>query len=472
MKRLGILICFILLVLAAIASANTYLIGLQKSAPENAKIAEVLGVQLLPSETVRFDNDNTFVRFKAVITGQTVLVVIPPRMSPDELMELLIKIRTAHSNGAADIKVVSGETFSQVKIIGKDGKNLGLNLVRLFQVAGADELVDSSGKISRFHLPTRRKFKAGSAYVTGGSHPEMIAEISRALGIPALPEEKLDLKLAQVFFVAPSVEPVNEELFRSLEGVAKIKARGATVHLITPYLPYARSDKVDQDGVTVTGRLIADLIESVGADSITFVRAHAPQSQGFFKIPSFQVMGYETIDNYLRAEKIDLVVAPDNGSQKSDTVYAKDLQVPIGSINKYRHPITGKTAIEGYSGPDPKNMVIALIDDETASGGTLAQAAEYLKSKGAARVLAVVTHLAGRAEKALNNPAIDKVIVTNTFPVEKLANDRLVVLSMTNEIVQSIRSLRVERQASESSCAELMDIESLPSLMQQIFNGD
>lgn len=239
----------------------------------------------------------------------------------------------------------------------------------------------------------------------------------------------------------PSQIPVNETLFQALSSIWTWSLRGISVQLVTPYLFYARSDKIDQSGTAIVGRLVADLIESVGTSTISFIRAHAPQSEGFFSIPTVHVSGRETINKFLLTHNIDGVVSPDAGFQKQATLYANDLGVGISVINKQRDPTTGKLVIHGVSGNPVKNRRLALIDDETQTGGTLHQGSEHLKKRKATFVIAIVTNLAGNGDKAMKSPFIDIFAATNSLPVSAEVRSRTVILDIIPELGDAIRPL-------------------------------
>jgi len=129
-----------------------------------------------------------------------------------------------------------------------------------------------------------------------------------------------------------------------------------------------------------------------------------------------------------------VIIAPDAGAQKDDTLYAKDLGIPVNVINKARDPKTGVSRIIDMSGIEVAGLRVAVIDDETASGGTLDEASEFLRKRGASYIAAVVTHLAGDAARALKSPNIDQMVVTDTLPIEVKTGAGLKVLPISTEI--------------------------------------
>jgi ribose-phosphate pyrophosphokinase len=399
----------------------------------------------LESEVAVFDNGNTFVRFKTEVLGQIVGVEIPAKMTANDWMEALIKIRTARTLGAYEVIVLSPEPMEKIKIVGDSGDELLMNKLAMIKVAGADGFINLKegpqvqplGRTRKLTIP--RRFS--KTLVAGFQHPELGGIIASSLQLPLITSlEQPSFKNAQIILMTSAVPPVNESFLRSVDMARRLAEKGARVIYLTGYLPYARSDKVDQPGVTITGRLVADLIEDAGVAQVVFARAHAPQSQGFFSIPTIQAGGQQTINALLKKRGVELIVAPDAGAFKDDSVYAKTLGLPIGVINKIRNPLTGEIKMQEFAEPSVAGKVVALIDDETASGGTLAMAAEFLKARGASRVLAVVVHLAGEAKKALESKAVDEIVVTDTIP-SQLQSAKVNRISIGWEIAERIREI-------------------------------
>ncbi len=427
-----------------------FVLGLRSNEGQVDDYARENNIRVLESVAQEFGNHNTFVRFKQTVTGKRIKIILPPALNGNSLMEALIKVRTAYTNGASRIDVAMNAPESVLRVTIKDNLLVSLNWPQLFSIAGADAVkIGMSEGPSKTTTP-RRSFKKrkllGTQFIlTGDSHASLTQSLAEQLGLSVLPISEIEnlsggkgFKDLQAFFVSAVSENVNDNIFETIKHIRKLKNEGATVHLIASNLPYARSDKVDQIGVTVTGRLVADLLESSGLDSITFVRAHAPQAQGFFERPQMQVSGRKTINTYLKKIGAEMIIAPDSGAQKDDTYYAEELGLNLGVINKSRDPITSQIRIVGFSSHESvSGKTVVIIDDETSTGKTLHQAAEYLKSLGASRVIAVVTHLTGSADAALSSSFIDEVVVTDTLPI-KISHPKLVVLSIAEELAAAL----------------------------------
>ena len=409
--------------------------------------------RLLKVEAKEFSNDNIFVKFAEPVSRSAVHLVLPEKLTDNDLMEALIKIRTAKTQNAKDIGVILPETGTDQML----PPNFPLNY---FYVAGAKWIQVGGYKFQlplvKNNYPKYKKQESLKSVVVDLDHEGLSKTIAKNLNIPVWSLDQLKTydqgplqQALQIVIVSSVAPPVSANFFSTLRAVQYAKSQGHEVILVTPYLPYARSDKVDQPGVAAVGRLIADLIEAVGADASVFARLHAPQSQGFFSIPTVHVSGRETITRFLKEHHIDAIISPDAGFQKDATFYADDLKLPVYVINKQRNPETGVSELKAMGEFNLTGLNLAVIDDETASGSTLGSAAEFLKSKGAKSVLGVVTHLAGKADKAIENQALTKVIVTNTFPIAVPQSERFVVLSIGEEIAKSLESLISNKKSCE-----------------------
>lgn len=385
--------------------------------------------------------------------AQEIKILVPSELTANQLFELLILIRTLKGEFVTSIDVTSSLRTLTV-IDSKNAKLLEGELVYQFlRVAGMDT---HNGKHFYSQLPAKTPYKKTQQTVIMASPEHGLAkEISAVLEVPIFEKSQQSPapgRTLRVLQATTSGENYNEELLKALAETHQLKKKKYQITFMSPYLPYARSDKKDQAGVAITGRLVADLIETAGADSIVFVRAHAPQSEGFFSIPTLQVSGRKTINQFLESQNVEVVVSPDAGFQKDATLYADELRVPISVVNKQRNLETGESVLKGISGESVVGKKVVIIDDETASGSTLAKAAELLKSLGAKSVLCVVTHLAGTAEKALKSPFIDLVVVTNSLPV-KIQSEKLKVLSLAEEISDQIRDVvKTSQSAQTRSC--------------------
>lgn len=270
---------------------------------------------------------------------------------------------------------------------------------------------------------------------SGRSHPELAQSICSHLGVPLAQSEVTrfsnenlmvqiheNVREADVFVVQTSSPPVNEHLIELLIFIDALKRASARrVTAVLPYFPYARSDKKDRPRISITARLVADLLEAAGADRVLTMDLHAPQIQGFFKIPVDQLTASPIVSSYL-SENFDLreavIVATDAGGAKDAGKFAAKLKLDLAIIDKRRYADDENARAEHLIG-SVEGRTAVLIDDEIASGGTLIQAIEFLHRAGAKRIVAGATHpvLTGRAAANLEASHAERIVVTDTIPI-------------------------------------------------------
>jgi ribose-phosphate pyrophosphokinase len=294
----------------------------------------------------------------------------------------------------------------------------------------------------------------------GRSHPRLAEEICNHLGIPLgrstvhrfsnenlMVQVEENVRECDVFVVQTASTPLHEHLIELLITIDALKhASAARVTAVIPYYPYARSDKKDRPRISITARLVADLLEAAGADRVLTMDLHSPQIQGFFRIPVDQLMAANLISNHLRTFldlKDTVLVASDAGEAKDIGRYANKLGLPIAIIDKRRYADDEQARAENLIG-EVEGKLALLTDDEISTGGTMVEAAHFLLARGATRVVAAATHavFSGPAAQRLREAPIRPITVTNTVPLppEKLF-DGLEVLSVAGLFAEAIRRI-------------------------------
>lgn len=299
----------------------------------------------------------------------------------------------------------------------------------------------------------------GLRVFSGSSHEELTQEICEHLWIQPGDREifkfandntfvkiGVNVREADVFIVQPSAIPVNDSLVELLIMIDALKhASAARVTAIVPYYPYVRSDKKDQPRISIAARLIADLLESAGADRILTMDLHSPQIHGFFRIPVDHLLAGQILCEYFKQHDLSntAVAAPDVGSAKRAEAYAKELGLPLVILDKRRKGNEDKAYVAHMIG-DVKDKNIIIFDDEVSTGGSLIQTVEALKNSGANKVRACIVHpvLCGQAMERIQNSDLDEIVVTNSLPVgpEKRI-DKLTVLSIAPLFAEAIRRI-------------------------------
>nr|WP_290670567.1 ribose-phosphate pyrophosphokinase [Ardenticatena sp.] len=294
---------------------------------------------------------------------------------------------------------------------------------------------------------------------TGTAHPELAHEICDYLKIPLsgadvfqFPNENIFVKLHQsvrgqdVFVIQPMTRPVNKNIMELLIMIDTLKRDSAgRITAVVPYFAYARSDKKDQPRVPITARLLADLIETAGADRYLTIDLHAGQIQGFFKIPGDELTAFHIQRDYLLRKGLDnmVVVAPDVGATKKARNLAEALNAPLAIVEKRRvgNDPTAR-ALSLIGDVDGKNAII--FDDEIDTAGTMSNAIHFLKQAGARDVYAVATHgiLSPPAIERLQEAPLTELILTNTVPIppeKRLPN--MTILSVAPLLGEVIRRI-------------------------------
>ncbi len=296
--------------------------------------------------------------------------------------------------------------------------------------------------------------------IAGTSHPALAEEISQSLGVPLCATKIVrfgnenilfqcleNVREADVFVLQTSAPPVSDgivELLIMIDALKHASARRITA--VLPYFPYARSDKKDRPRISITARLMADLLETAGADRVLTMNLHSPQVQGFFRIPVDQLNATPLVCDHLRGTTDladSVLVASDVGEAKDLAEYAHRLQLPMAIIDKRRDDDSENPRAAGLIG-DVQGRNALIIDDEIASGGTMLEAARFMLANGAHRIEAAAVHpvLSGRALERLATSPIERLIVTNSIPVMSgPADGRIETVSIAPLFASAIRAI-------------------------------
>ncbi len=224
-----------------------------------------------------------------------------------------------------------------------------------------------------------------------------------------------------VYIVQPIGREPNDEFVELLFWIDAFKRASAnSVTAIIPYFSYAKGDKKDEPRVSIRARVCADCIESAGADRVLTMDLHAPQVQGFFKIPVDHLYAKSLLCEFVRREGIvddDLVVvSPDAGSAKRAREYATELGCPVAIGDKMRYGHDENAKVLEIIG-DVKGKNCLVIDDFSISGGTLVDVAYGLKEKGAGKIYAALSHnvLSEKGIRKIDESPIEFAVSTDTL---------------------------------------------------------
>jgi ribose-phosphate pyrophosphokinase len=241
------------------------------------------------------------------------------------------------------------------------------------------------------------------------------------------------------------------ELFVMLDAFKRASAGRITA--VIPYFAYARQDWKDRPRVPISARLIADLLETAGANRVLTMDLHSPQIQGFFSIPVDNLMAAPVIANHIRSLNLEnvTIVSPDAGGVGRARVFAKRLEAKLAIIDK-RRPAPNVAQVLHVIG-DVRKQDVVIFDDMVDTASTLTLGVEALKREGARRIFAACTHpvLSGEAVDRIEKSGLEKIFVTDTIPLKENAVDsqKFQVLSAAELFGEAIR--RINEGSSVSS---------------------
>jgi ribose-phosphate pyrophosphokinase len=256
-----------------------------------------------------------------------------------------------------------------------------------------------------------------------------------------------------VYLVQGTVFPANDQFMELLFWIDALKrASAASMTAVIPYFSYAKGDKKDEPRVSIRARVCADAIEAAGADRVVTMDLHAPQIQGFFRIPVDDLYALPVLCEAVEQKSFPnlVVVAPDAGFAKKARKFARRLQAPMALADKERADHTEQAEILSIMG-DVRNRTALLVDDFVISGGTLTHAAIALKDLGAKTVYAAVTHgvFTERSMEALDDSPIELLFVTNSVePVVPVLSSKVEVDSVAPLFGEAIRRIHQRESIS------------------------
>lgn len=291
---------------------------------------------------------------------------------------------------------------------------------------------------------------------SGTANMGLAEAVSREMRVPLgarvierFPDGELTVRLLdavrrnEVFIIQPLSPPVNEHLVELLVFAdAARRAAASSITAIVPYMGYARADKRHGRREPITARVVADLMQAVGIAHVLTVDLHVPQIEGFFHAPVDSLTAVPTLYKALGEDLPPdaVVVAPDAGAMRMATEYAHRIGTPVVVLHKRRETGT-ETKVTHLVG-DVTGKACLVVDDMISTGGTMAESIEALLAAGARPEITVAaTHglfLPGAREK-LAHPAVRRVYVTDTVPVNQKDWPQLRVVSIAPLIAAALQ---------------------------------
>ena len=302
---------------------------------------------------------------------------------------------------------------------------------------------------------------------SGRSHPELARSIAEKLDVE-LGDVELktfandetycryleSIRGADVFLVQTGCPPVDKNLMELVLMIQAAKLASAKrITAVIPWFPYARQDRKAKPREPISARLVADMLQLAGVDRVLTMDLHAGQIQGFFTIPvdhmtALQLFATHFRDLGLTGDRV-VAVAPDAGRAKHAVRFAEMIEASFAIMHKMR-PEHERAEITEVTGK-VRDKIAIVGDDVVITGGTLIAGAQALKEQGATEVNVFVTHalLSDQALEQLGASEIDRIVVTDTVPVDPLKRpDNMTVLSVSGLLAEAIMNVFADDSVS------------------------
>ena len=258
-----------------------------------------------------------------------------------------------------------------------------------------------------------------------------------------------------IFIIQSISSPANDNLMELLLCIDALKRSSAkNITAVIPYFGYARQDRKVVPRTSISAKLVSNLITKAGADRVVTVDLHAGQVQGFFDIPVDNLFCTPIFARHINKninKKNIICVAPDVGGTERARALGKLLDVGLAIVDK-RRPSPGKSQVMNVVG-NVKNKICVIVDDIIDTGGTIVNAAEALKNRGAKEVYVYITHgvLSGEAVKKIEKSVIKKLVITDSIDnnerVKKARN--IEVLTISNLMGEAIKRISNSTSVSD-----------------------
>jgi ribose-phosphate pyrophosphokinase len=258
-----------------------------------------------------------------------------------------------------------------------------------------------------------------------------------------------------IFLLQSISSPANDNLMELLLCIDALKRSSAkNITAVIPYFGYARQDRKVAPRTSISAKLVSNLITKAGADRVVTVDLHAGQIQGFFDIPVDNLFSTPIFARHIKKKlnsKNLICVAPDVGGVERARALGRKLDIGLAIIDK-RRPTPGKSQVMNVIG-NVKEKTCIIVDDIIDSGGTIVNAAQALKERGAKDVYVYITHgvLSGDAVEKIKKSVIKKLIITDTIDNHERVNktNNIEVLSISNLMAEAIKRISNSTSVSD-----------------------
>ena len=262
-----------------------------------------------------------------------------------------------------------------------------------------------------------------------------------------------------VFLIQSTSFPANDHLMELLICIdALTRASAKRITAVLPYFGYARQDRKMGGRTPISAKLVANLISRAGASRVLTMDLHSGQIQGFFDIPTDNLIATpvlaDDIRNHYRKSSELMIVSPDVGGVSRARGLAERLNAELALVEK-RRSAPGVSEVMNLIG-DVTGRRCIIFDDIIDGGGTLCNAAKALIDHGASEVSAYVSHgvLSGAAVERVRDSALKELVITDSIEADDRIRtcDKVRIVSVAPLIGEAIR-----RIANEESVSKLFD---------------
>ena len=317
-------------------------------------------------------------------------------------------------------------------------------------------------------MPKSNLSANGYILLTGNGNPKLAHDIAKILKKPIYNpisyfsdgeirvKVEPNMRRRHVYIIQPTAPPVNDRLMELVLMIDAVKRSSASeIIAVVPYFGYARQDRKEQSRVPISAAAVANMIEHRGADRILTIDLHAEQIAGFVRCSWDNLYGSYTLIPAIKAKKLQniVVASPDKNGVARATAYANRLGATnIAIVYKERdlHVNDVSEALAFVGNVKGKNVL--LVDDMISAGGTIINAANFLKANGAKTVYAVVTHglFTGDALAKISTSSIDEIIVTDSVMHRKevIDNPKITIVSVAPLLAEAMRRFQFGESVS------------------------
>jgi ribose-phosphate pyrophosphokinase len=188
----------------------------------------------------------------------------------------------------------------------------------------------------------------------------------------------------------------SDDIMCLIMSVDAIRQKNAltNINLKIPYFPYARQDRVCNEGEAFSLSVMANLINNLKCENVTVYDPHSKVTTDLLDNCTVVTQAEILISSVVVSkilEKQLILVSPDAGAENKTRQIADKLNIEAIYCTKIRNSKTGqitKTQIPG--GVSGKSFII--VDDICDRGGTFTEIAKALKNEGCNELYLYVTH--------------------------------------------------------------------------------